>query len=71
MNQPVPQNFQTPSIPQPGVMTPNIPMPGTGGGQPVRPLIRIRRPIIHVPPRIDAAPQQPAGQPAPPPAPAR
>jgi hypothetical protein len=58
----------------PGMMTPNMPivggqniqMPGAGAGQMRRPLIRIRRPIIHVPPR----PQMygaPAGQPAPPP----
>jgi len=59
--------------PMPGTMapntfvTPNIPMPGTGS-QSVRPLIRIRRPIIHVPPRSDAN-GAPVGQPPPPPAP--
>ena len=43
----------------------NIPMPGTFNPSQARPLIRIRRPIIHVPNRLP----NPGGEPAPAPAP--
>ena len=49
--------------------TQNIPMPGAGGPQSVRPLIRIRRPIIHVPARGPDGTVPQSGQPAPPPPP--
>lgn len=64
-----------PGVPAPGTMapnamvSPNIPMPGANT-QSARPLIRIRRPIIHVPPRTDAG-GAPVGQPAPPPPPSQ
>lgn len=48
------------SLPTPGVVPQNIPMPGVvpeRSGMPVRPLIRIHRPAIHLPPRVE--PQQP------------
>jgi hypothetical protein len=53
----------------PGIVAPNIQMPGSTPQSPGRPLIRIRRPIIHVPARMpEAQPAaQPAGQPPPPP----
>jgi hypothetical protein len=54
----------------------NIPMPGSFNPSTARPLIRIRRPLIHVPgrpPGGDTVPSPPpapaAGQPTPPPAP--
>lgn len=64
-------NFNAP--PMPGsmapnsIVTPNIPMPGAST-QSARPLIRIRRPIIHVPPRTENG-GGPVGQPPPPPTP--
>jgi hypothetical protein len=62
------------NVPMPGSFTPNIPMPGAGNaggaGPSVRPLIRIHRPIIHVPQRqADAPSAPPVGQPPPPPPP--
>ena len=68
----IPQNAAN----MPGNFTPSIPMPGAGsanGSPSVRPLIRIRRPVIHVPQRVQQEEQgtPPPGQPAPPPPPAQ
>jgi len=57
----------------------NIPMPGSFNPATARPMIHIRRPLIHVPGRVPTPggeaqqqpPPPPAGQPTPPPAPAR
>jgi len=49
----------------PGAGGQNIPMPGSFNPSTARPLIRIRRPLIHVPGRIPG----PSGQPIPPTAP--
>jgi hypothetical protein len=51
------------------IVTPNIQMPGANI-QSARPLIRIRRPIIHIPPRAQYG-GAPVGQPPPPPTPAQ
>jgi hypothetical protein len=67
-------NINAPAVPMPGAFTQNIPMPGSSGAPgsspSIRPLIRIHRPVIHVPQRTDTPPP-PAGatpgQPPPPP----
>ena len=44
------------SVPSAGIVPQNIQMPGMtqpGGNMPVRPLVRIHRPAIHLPPRAD------------------
>jgi hypothetical protein len=53
----------------PQLVSPVIPMPGSTMQQPTRPLIRIHRPPIHVPPR-PAQPAPPENTPPPAPAPA-
>jgi hypothetical protein len=55
----------------PGAGGQNIPMPGSFNPSTARPLIRIRRPLIHVPGRVPSPGGEPppAGQPTPPPAP--
>jgi hypothetical protein len=60
----------------PQMMTPVIPMPGSSSQPPTRPLIRIHRPPIHVPPRPaqaapmdNSAPAQAQPNTAPPPPP--
>ena len=72
----MPLLFNPPGVPAAGGQ--NIPMPGSFNPSTARPLIRIRRPLIHVPGRGpgqggDAPPSPPpapaAGQPTPPPAP--
>jgi hypothetical protein len=45
----------------------SIPMPGSFNPANARPLIRIRRPTIHVPPRFPSDQTAPPGQPTPPP----
>jgi hypothetical protein len=63
----VPAQYPTPFMPggnQPGGVGQNIPMPGNFNPASARPLIRIRRPLIHVPPPSYG---QVPGQPAPPP----
>ena len=58
----------TPNIAMPGIVPQNIPMPGSpqaGSMMPVRPLVRIHRPAIHLPPR-STQPGQPPANPNPP-----
>jgi hypothetical protein len=66
---PEPMGGNMPLFNQPGANAPaggqSIPMPGTFNPSQARPLIRIRRPIIHVPNRFSNP-----GEPAPAPAPA-
>ena len=67
MNAPPLPGTMTPNMP--GAVPQNIPMPGTGAS--TRPLTRIHRPLIHIPPRTAPIPgaAAPAGQPPPPPSP--
>ncbi len=59
----MPGGFNAPAPTVPGVTTQNIPMPGAFNPATARPMIRIRRPIIHVPPRVPGQPTPPPGAP--------
>lgn len=54
-------NMPMTQMTQPGAQ--NIPMPGSFNPAMARPLIRIRRPLIHVPPRFEPSPGQPNSPP--------
>jgi hypothetical protein len=60
--QAMPNMANMPAVAMPQNGGQNIPMPGSFNPSNARPLIRIRRPLIHVPPR-----GEPPGQPNPPP----